>query len=93
MRRYIWVGLVVALAVGALLSPWASPNPDGLEKVAETHGFIDKGISLIAAPIADYLLPGVANEKIATGLAGIIGVLITFAAVYAVGKIVAKPKG
>jgi hypothetical protein len=36
-----WVGLVLALAVlVAVFSAAASGSPDGLERVAEDHGFI-----------------------------------------------------
>jgi cobalt/nickel transport protein len=79
--RWIWIGLAVALAVGGLLSLAASPSPDGLERVAEDKGFLDKAVEkpLLSAPIAEYLFPGIRNERLATGLAGFTGTLILFA--------------
>ena len=75
-QRYIIVvavGLAIALLV-ALFSPLASPDPDGLEKVAEDKGFIDEGEDAPYEIIADYVFPGVDNEDVATILAGIVGV-------------------
>ena len=34
----------------------------------------------MAAPMADYLLPGVGNEGVATALAGLVGALVVFGA-------------
>ena len=79
--RWILIGLAVALAVGTLLSLAASPSPDGLERVAEDQGFLDKAAAkpLLAAPIADYIFPGIHDERLATGLAGFTGTLLLFA--------------
>uniref|UniRef100_A0A7C2E2H0 PDGLE domain-containing protein n=1 Tax=Ammonifex degensii TaxID=42838 RepID=A0A7C2E2H0_9THEO len=94
MRKEIWIGLIVALIIAGLLSPFASPNPDGLEKVAETKGFIDKGEGkeVIHSPIPDYVIPGLAGKGVATAVAGIIGTLITFAAACAVSSIVKRSR-
>jgi hypothetical protein len=69
------VGLGIALGV-ALLSPVASSEPDGLERVAEDEEFIDEAKDAPYEVIPDYLFPGVENEDVATILAGIAGVLI-----------------
>ena len=91
--RWIWIGLAVSLAVGGLLSLAASPAPDGLERVAEDMGFLDKaGRPLIAAPIADYLFPGIRSERLATGLAGFLGTLILFAAGWGIGRLARRGK-
>ncbi|HSJ56267.1 MAG TPA: PDGLE domain-containing protein [Anaerolineae bacterium] len=79
IRKYWWLaGLLLALAL-ALLSPLASPHPDGLERVAEDQGFIDRAQNPPFQVIADYLFPGVENEAVATVLAGLTGTLILFA--------------
>jgi len=72
------VGIGIALFI-TLFSPFASPEPDGLEKVAENHGFITQAEDAPYEVIADYVLPGVDNEHLATILAGIIGVIIVAA--------------
>ncbi|MDN5293087.1 MAG: cobalt/nickel transport protein [Eubacteriales bacterium] len=96
-RRQKWVigGLLVALIVAAFLSPFASTKPDGLERVAEDHGFLEKGEGkeVIKSPIPDYVMPGVANETLAGSLAGVVGTLLTFILFVLVGKILFRRSG
>jgi hypothetical protein len=80
-RRHILgsviAGLAVAVALAALVGPFASTAPDGLEKVVADHA-LDRevdGHALDDGPLADY---GVAGERVGTGLAGAIGVAVTF---------------
>lgn len=79
--RWWIIGYFVALAV-ALLSPLASGEPDGLERVAEDNGFLEKAEDAPYSVIADYVLPGIENEALATILAGVIGVTIAYALVF-----------
>ena len=74
-------GLVVALALAFFVSPSASSAPDGLEKVAGDRGFLntEKDSAVAGGPTADYAVKGVDDERLSTGLAGVIGVTITFA--------------
>jgi hypothetical protein len=77
-KKYWWiVGLIIALAV-TLVSPLASPWPDGLEKVAEEHGFLALAGGPLYEIIPDYVMPGVHDESAATILAGMFGVLVVF---------------
>jgi hypothetical protein len=69
------VGLGIALGV-AFLSPLASSEPDGLERVAEDEEFLDEAKDAPYEVIPDYVFPGVENENVATVMAGIAGVLI-----------------
>ncbi len=82
MKKIIAIGLIVSLVLAILLSPFASSSPDGLEKVGEDKGFIEKAHSLLTGLLPDYLFPGVSNEKIATAIAGGLGVLIVFGITY-----------
>ena len=84
-KRWLVGGLLVALAV-AVVSPLASPHPDGLERVAEDEGFISRAQESRFEIIPDYVLPGVANEALATIVAGVVGA----AAVGAVALTVAR---
>jgi len=91
-NKWILIILFVSIAVGTLLSPFASPHPDGLERVAEDKGIIDLAVTLFDAPIHDYLFPGIRNEMLSTGIAGFLGVLLTLAIALGVGKILAVKK-
>lgn len=84
MKTKWWlIALLVCLAV-ASLSPLASSSPDGLERVAEDKGFIDTGQEAPFQVIADYVFPGIANETLATILAGLIGTFVLFGVAYGV---------
>jgi cobalt/nickel transport system permease protein len=74
-------GLVVALLLAFFVSPHASSKPDGLEKVAADKS-LDAGArphALGDGPLADYSVKGIDDASTSTGVAGIIGVAVTFA--------------
>src|SRR5262245_38643780 len=71
----ILIGLGAAVVI-ALFSGYASSKPDGLETVAAEEGFEHKADDPPYEVIADYVFPGVENEKVATALAGLVGVAI-----------------
>ena len=89
--------LLACLLVGGGLSQFASPWPDGLEKVAAEKGFLEKeaGPSALAAPLAGYLWPGIRCEKASTALAGLFGVVLVFGLGWGLGKLLKKrePQG
>ena len=74
----IAVGIGFALLI-TLFSPFASSDPDGLERVAEDKEFLDTAKDPGYEIIPDYTFPGVENERLATILSGIVGVLIVAA--------------
>jgi hypothetical protein len=78
---FVAAALVVALALAFFVSPQASNQPDGLNKVAIDKGFADNETAhaLTDGPTAGYAVKGVDNDRLATGLAGLIGVTVTFA--------------
>ncbi len=86
---FVGAGLIVAVLLAVFASPWASSSPDGLDKTAEEKGFVEKAEQKEPAwkhsPVPGYAMPGVKNEKVATGLSGLVGVLITLAVAVAVG--------
>lgn len=84
LKEYWWVvGLLLAVVV-ALFSPLASPYPDGLERVAEDHGFLDKAQEAYYHIIPDYVFPGIANTDAATIVAGVVGTLLMFVLGYGI---------
>ena len=88
MKSKWWlVALGICLFV-AVLSPFASSAPDGLERVAENKGFLEMAGDSPFQIIADYIFPGVQNEALATILAGIIGTLLLFGIAYGVAWLI-----
>ena len=83
-RTTTWVvvvgGLLVALGLAFFVSRFASSSPDGLNKVAIDQGFdgTQADHATDDSPLAGYGVEGVENESLSKGLAGIIGVAITF---------------
>jgi hypothetical protein len=90
----IWVisGVLVAVGLAFFVSPWADSDPDGLERAAIDSGFADdaRDHDLADGPVADYSVKGVDNERIATGTAGLIGVLAVFGIGVAVFSVIGK---
>ena len=86
------VGIGIALLI-ALFSPLASSEPDGLEKVAENHGFMTQAEDAPYEVIADYVFPWVDNEDLATILAGMTGVLIVAAVALAFAFLLWRLRG
>src|ERR1700752_4623551 len=78
---FIGAGLLVALALAFFVSPQASSKPDGLNKVAIDKGFADRerAHALADGPTAGYSVEGGDAGRLSTGVAGVIGVTVTFA--------------
>jgi hypothetical protein len=78
---FVVAGLALAAALAFFLSPHASSEPDGLERVAIDEGFADEesNHALDDTPTAGYAVRGVDDDGLSTGLAGLIGVGVTFA--------------
>ncbi|NIA06418.1 MAG: hypothetical protein GWP14_02080 [Actinobacteria bacterium] len=100
VNKKTWIFILWALLVSVLLaifiSPFASSSPDGLEKVAEDKGFLNKAEDHEPAwnysLIPDYAVGGIKNESIATGLAGLIGTLLTFAVGLGLAKVMSRKR-
>ncbi|OAA19026.1 cobalt/nickel transport protein [Frankia sp. EI5c] len=84
---FVMLGLLVAFLLAGFVSGYASSSPDGLEKVAQDKGFSQQAEehSFADWPLADYAVSGIANERLAGGLAGVIGVSIAYAVGGAIG--------
>ena len=92
-RLLIFTGLGSALAIAIVLSPFASRNPDGLDRVSQDLQFEHKATENFLAErlpfrhwFEEYSLKGVPSA-IATPLAGAIGTLTAFALAWGVGKL------
>jgi hypothetical protein len=81
------LGLAIALA---MLSPFASKNPDGLEHVSKEHNIAIVESAKIAAPIPDYWEDEGPLKKVA---AGVIGTLLVFVLMVGLGKALRRRNG
>ena len=92
MNKKWWLfALLICLGV-ATISPLASSAPDGLERVAEDKGFIDLAIEAPFEIVADYVFPGIGNEALATIIAGWLGTIVLFGAVYGLSWLIKSRK-
>ncbi len=77
--RWVVLGIaVVALLLAGVVSRFASADPDGLTKVSEDKGFASTETDHGAkdGPLAGYAAKDVGNDRLATGIAGVVGVLV-----------------
>lgn len=78
-RTFVIGGVLIALVFAAVVSQFAAPDPDGLERVAEDTGFIESAEEHTLADVvfADYATAGISNEALSLAIAGIVGTLVT----------------
>jgi cobalt/nickel transport system permease protein len=84
-RNWIFVGGLVALLV-VFISPFASGDPDGLERVAEDLGFLGTGLDAPYQVIPDYTIPFLGETALSTIFAGVVGVLVVGLVVVLIGR-------
>jgi cobalt/nickel transport system permease protein len=87
-RGWVMAGVLIALAV-VLLSPLASVDPDGLNRVAMNLGFIHSAQSN-AGPFAGYTIPFLANSPVAKIAAGALGLLVVLMLIWIAGRLLQK---
>ncbi|MFB2919515.1 MULTISPECIES: PDGLE domain-containing protein [Aerosakkonema] len=95
-RAFVIAGLGVALLIAIFISPFASSDPDGLDRVSQDFKFQHKAIAEAPAKklpfyavFKEYALRGV-PEQVATPLAGLVGTLATFGLAWGIGKLVVR---
>lgn len=89
IKRFVSLAILISVLVAGILSYFASSNPDGLEKVSADKG-LDVQVTDSATSdsfFADYGIAGLENS---TGLAGLVGVIITGGIGYLLIKWVSK---
>lgn len=90
-HRLWWlVGLGIAVLVVVILAPLASPDPDGLERVAEDKGFLGQAQDALYSILPDYTIPGIDDPTVSTIVAGLIGLAIVFGVMWALGRLLAR---
>lgn len=95
-RAFVIAGLGVALLIAIFLSPFASSDPDGLDRVSQDLEFEDRAVEdtparqlPFYAVFDEYALRGV-PENVATPLAGLVGTLAAFGLAWGFGKLVVR---
>ncbi len=86
---WVVVGALIALAV-VIISPWASANPDGLERVAIDLGFINTGQDAAYQILPDYTIPFLGETGLSTILAGLVGAVIVGGLIYGLMRIMRR---
>ena len=85
---FIAWGLLVSLGLAIFVAPFASPWPDGLERVAKSFGFEHKAAqSFFPAPAPDYQIPLFGSATVTTAIAGLVGTLIAFAGAWVLARL------
>jgi cobalt/nickel transport protein len=96
-RILIFSGLALALSIAAFISPFASKDPDGLDRVSQDLKFEEKATAESPAKqlpfsqiFEEYSIKAIPNEKVSTALAGITGTLVVFGLAWGVGKLAVR---
>lgn len=84
-RGWVVVGGIVALAT-VLLSPLASADPDGLERVATDMGFLRLSQSAPYKILPDYTIPFLGQTALSTIVAGAVGALVVLGLMIVLGN-------
>lgn len=90
MKKYLAVIALIMVFLAVLL-PFASSSPDGLEKVAQTLG-VEEHEPVWKGLMFDYSVEGVANSYVSAFLAGAFGTLMVLFATFMLGTLMAPKK-
>jgi len=90
-KRSAVAPLLASGIIAFVLSPFASGLPDGLEWVAQKYQFLHEAAPTFVSPLPGYTVPAISNEMLTTGLAGLAGVIITFAIAWIAARLLNKP--
>lgn len=92
-KKDIIFGIMLTVFLIIFLSPFASKQPDSLEKIARDKGFLGKetrpGFKFL---MPEYIFPGIKNEQLATIASGVAGVIIIFIVAYLFAALLKRQK-
>jgi cobalt/nickel transport system permease protein len=83
------VGVVVSL-LAVLLSPLASADPDGLERVAKDMGFLHLEQSAPYQILPGYTIPFLGQTALSTVVAGAVGALVLLGLMIVLGTLLRR---
>jgi hypothetical protein len=91
LRRWWWVvaALAVVVVIVVVLAPLASPDPDGLESIAEQQGWLASARDALYNVFPDYTIPGL-DGSASTIVSGLIGVGIVFLLMVGLGRLLRR---
>lgn len=76
---FVVAGITLSALLAFAVAPHASSQPDGFARVAIDHGLgSGRPHPLAGSPLADHHLDGVRGGGLGRGVAGVVGVAITF---------------
>jgi len=84
-KGWIISGVIISL-LAVLISPLASGNPDGLEKVASDLGFLGSGLDAPYQILPDYSIPFLGETALSTILAGAVGAVVLIGIIILLGR-------
>lgn len=90
-RGWVYAGVVISL-LAVLLSPLASADPDGLERVAEDMGFLALGQDAPYQILPDYTVPFLGETALSTIIAGVVGALVVLGLMIVIGGMLRRKK-
>lgn len=88
MNSYVKALILIVVCL-AILIPFASNDPDGLERVAENLG-VEETNTTSRALMPEYTVPVIKNNYGSTLIAGLIGVFLVFGIGFVLGKTLTK---
>ncbi|HUS45190.1 MAG TPA: PDGLE domain-containing protein [Phycisphaerae bacterium] len=94
-RKTLLLGAAIALAVGGIVSYFASGAPDGLEKAQEDLGMAEPAHAGLDAPpvvFEEYSLKGLGSGFWGNAAAGVVGSLLVLAVLLLVGYLLKRRK-
>lgn len=92
-RSLLLTGIVIAIVIAGASAFLASSSPDGLERVAEDVGFIERAQDAPYNVLPDYTVPFLGEGPLSTVAAGIIGVVIVTALTLGAGALLRRRQG
>lgn len=84
-RSWVFAGLLAALVV-VFLAPFASTNPDGLERAATDLGFIGTAQTAPFRLLSGYTISALGKSGISTIASGIVGLSVVAVLVFVIAK-------
>lgn len=93
-KKEILAALMLVMFLAAVLIPFASQFPDGLEKVAIDQGFAsqERHDPAVPALLAGYQVPGIGDKVLSSAISGIIGALAMFCIGWGIAVLLKKRK-